>query len=279
MERSVKYFLSILIIIISSCSTTKTKEEQKAEADRMINGGTILLTPNFQGSPKMMTFVEKAIAIDPENSDAWRELSIPYLKRGMPTKWKPLFDKAVALEPEEWQGWRGYLYLYFYRNYKKAIEDFDATDILTPNFDDTPQGQSVNYMRGVAYLGLEEYAASRSYFDIYINDQIKTSGEDYADVTAFLYRGIGFYAQKDYQNAMHDFQKVLKYSGGHYADAHYYLSKCFLWQENKVKALEHIQKAIDDFNNGYFHTRGYVEVLYQIYIQDLEEVQNLIENS
>ncbi|WP_299432868.1 tetratricopeptide repeat protein [uncultured Aquimarina sp.] len=280
MEKLQKYFLSFVIAsIVIACNSNLSEEEQQARADEMINSGNIILSPHFQGSPKMMTYVEEAIALDPESADAWRELSIPYLKRGMPNKWKPLFDKAVELDPEEWQGWRGYLYLYFYRNYKKAIEDFNATDILTPDFDDAPQGQSVNYMRGIAYLGLKDYTKSLSYFDAYINDQANSSGEQYAEVTAFLYRGIVYYQTNDFENAKKDFLKVLKYSGNHYADAHYYLAKCFWKERKKNEASVHIEKAIEDFNLGYFHSRGYVEVLYQIYSQDLEELNNLIKNN
>ena len=190
-----------------SCDSPQTEEEKKARADQIINGKTLLLSPHYQGSSKMMTLVEHAIALDPNNADARRELSIPYLKRGMPGQWKPLFDKAVALDPVNWQGWRGYLYLYFYRNYEKAIEDFDATDQLTPDFDDYPQGQSVNYMRGVAYMGLEDWDKAKLYFDTYINEQIATSGEDYADVTAFLYRGIIAYQNNEHRKCYRRFSK------------------------------------------------------------------------
>lgn len=277
MERSQKYFLKlVLLVFMIACNSTKTKEEKEAISKKIMRSSVV---HNFQGLPKSMTAIEKAIKLDPKNADAWRELSVPYLKRGMPTQWKPLFDKAVALNPKEWQGWRGYLYLYFYRNYKNAIIDFDATDALTPNFDDHPQGQSVNYMRGVAYLGLKDYTKSKMYFDTYIRDQTKTYGEDYADVTAFLYRGIIAYTKQDITTAKQDFFKVLKYSANHYADAHYYIAKCFLEEGNKDKSNFHIQEAVKDFNAGYFHTRDYIEVLHQIYIQDLNEVINQLENS
>ncbi|SHI85437.1 tetratricopeptide repeat protein [Aquimarina spongiae] len=280
MVKSLKYCLSLVIILgIASCDSPLTEEEKKAKADQIINGKTLLLSPHYQGSSKMMTLVEHAIALDPNNADARRELSIPYLKRGMPVQWKPLFDKAVALDPVNWQGWRGYLYLYFYRNYKKAIEDFDATDQLTPDFDDYPQGQSVNYMRGVAYMGLKDWDKAKLYFDTYINEQIATSGEDYADVTAFLYRGIIAYQNNEIESAIEDFLKVLQYSGNHYADAHYYLAKCFSAQNDFPKAKHHIDEAIKDFDLGYFHSRNYVEVLYQIYIQDLEGLKKQLENS
>ena len=194
MVKSQKYFLKLVLIIgvFVGCQST-ISEKNRALSAEMINDDLEILGFRSQGTPKMMEYVEKAILLDPYNSDAWRELSVPYLKRGMPVDWKPLFDKAVTLNPKEWQGWRGYLYLYFYRNYSRAIEDFDATDILTPNFDDAPQGQSVNYMRGVAYLGLKNYKKSLSYFSTYIEEKTAESGEDYVDVTAFLYRGIVYF--------------------------------------------------------------------------------------
>ncbi|MCK8522598.1 tetratricopeptide repeat protein [Aquimarina sp. D1M17] len=253
-----------------------SKEEKITASKEIMNGPAVHFR---QGSSKTMSVIEKAIELDPKNAEAWRELSVAYLKRGMPTKWKPLFDKAVELDPVEWQGWRGYLHLYFYRNYKKAIADFDATDELTPNFDDTPQGQSVNYMRGLAYLGLKNYNKSKLYFETYIKDQANTSGEEYADVTAFLYLGIGYYLEKDYENAKQNLYKALKYSNDHYADAHYYLAKCFYKEQDFSNALIYIKKAQNDFNLGYSHRRNYVEVLYQIYSQDIEALKKELENS
>lgn len=279
MDTLLKYCLRLCCIALLLSCSFKTEAEKKAEADGIINGGHFLLSPRKQGSPEMMSLVEYTLQLDPNSADAWRELSIPYLKRGMPVQWKPYFDKAVELNADSWQGWRGYLYLYFYRNYKKAIEDFNATDSITPNFDDTPQGQSVNYMRGIAYLGLKDYTNAKKYFDTYIEDQRKGSGEAYAEVTAFLYRGMTSYFEQEYEVAQENFNKVLTYSGNHYADAHYYLAKCFYDQNQNDQAKIHIQKAIKDFELGYSHRRGYVEVLYQIYIQDLLTLQKDIENN
>ncbi len=61
-------------------------------------------------------------------------------------------DQAVACDSSRWIGWRGYLYPYFYRDNKKAIADFDTTNHLTPDFIYAPQGHSVDYWGGHAYL-------------------------------------------------------------------------------------------------------------------------------
>ncbi|MDC1460459.1 hypothetical protein N8345_01135 [Flavobacteriaceae bacterium] len=87
-----------------------------------------------------MNFLEEIIRLDPKHCDAIRELSVAYLKRGMPHEWKPTMDRAVECDAVRWQTWRGYNYLYFYRDYQNANADFNASDTLTPNHIDSPQG-------------------------------------------------------------------------------------------------------------------------------------------
>ncbi len=245
-------------------------EEKIRKSDEMINGDdTAILGPHSQGSVRMMAYTEEAIVLNTKNADAWRELSIPYLKRGMPHKWKPLFEKAVLHDSIGWQPWRGYLYLWFYRDYKKAIADFDASDILTPNFIDAPQGHSVDYWRGIAYLGLKDYKNSMRYFDKYIEKETKDTGEDWVEVTAFLYEGIAHYENKNDSLALLSFDKLLKYTNNNYADGNYYKALILEKQGNTAEALNLVNLAITNYKEGYYNYRAYVEALRQIYIEDL----------
>jgi tetratricopeptide (TPR) repeat protein len=218
-----------------------------------------------------MLTLEKAIEIDPYNCDAIRELSVAYLKRGIPHKWKQQFDKAVECDPKMWQPYRGYLYLSFYRDYKKAIADFNASETLTPNFIDAPQGQSVDYWRGMAYLGLKDYKNSLAFFNKYITFETKEWGEDLVEVTAFLYRGIVSLETQNFEVALKDFDKVLFYNRGNSADAKYYKA-LILKDSNPFEAKQLIESSIKDFNNGYYNQRDYVEILRQIYLEDLKRL-------
>lgn len=279
MERLLKYCLNFSFLILLISCKNLTDEEKIKKSDDMINGGHYILSPNYQGSVKMMTYTEDAIALNPLNADAWRELSIPYLKRGIPHKWKPLFDKAVYHDSINWQPWRGYLYLWFYRDYKKAIADFDASDTLTPNFIDAPQGHSVDYWRGIAYLGLKNHEKSNWYFEKHIKKETEDFGEDYVDLTAFLYNGIAYFEAQDYKNALDNFDKQLKYSRNLSADAKYYKAQ-ILKTENKIAdAKAFIESAIDDYNLGYYNNRPYVEALRQIYLEDLNDFKNQLTNA
>src|SRR6478735_6979786 len=50
-----------------------------------------------QGSRKSQQYYDSAIRICPDYAEAWRAISIPYLKRGDYYTWRKYLDKAVSL--------------------------------------------------------------------------------------------------------------------------------------------------------------------------------------
>lgn len=261
MEKLPKLFLStVLMLLILSCNNKRERAE--AVYKRAIHYP--------QGSMMSINGIKKATEIDSTYQQAVYELSVAYLKRGLPHKWKPQYDKSVLLDSVQRIPWRGYLYLWFYRDYKKAIADFDTSDNLTPNFIDAPQGHSVDYWRGICYLGLKDYENSIAYFDKYVHMEIKESGEDWTEVTAFLYRGIAYFESGNYEAALLNFDKQLEYSRDMSADAKYYKAQIFKKQDHLEEAKLLIKEAIHDYNVGYYNNRPYVETLRQIYLEDLE---------
>lgn len=276
METLWKYCLSFLVVVLCfSCSSEKenvTNEERKNQAEKYYQESLFY----YQGSPNSMLCLEKAVMLDSTHSYAIRELSVPYLKRGMPHQWKMYFDQAVKIDPESWQGWRGYLYLQFYRDYDKALVDFNATDSITPNFVDIIQGQSVDYWRGITYLAKEDYTQALNFFNRYIKFETEKLGEDWVETTAFLYRGITYLQLNEPEKALEDFNKQLLYSGNQSADAHYYKAFILLQQKKFSEALVSINNAIDDYTLGYKHNNPYTEVQYELYHIDLEKLKNEI---
>ena len=175
-----------------------------------------------QGSAKTMKLIDEIIKLNPNQCDALRKRSIPYLKRGMPQEWKKYIDQAVACDSSAWIGWRGHHYLYFYRDYQKAIADFHATDSLTPNHIDTPQGHSVDFWRGHAYLGAKNYEKSIYYYQKHIAQVSKEFGEDWVEPEAFLNLAIADYENNCLDSMPHYLDKALHYYQNKNADSKYY---------------------------------------------------------
>ena len=278
MAKSLKYSLSLLALIaLGNCKERDNfkdyslSERKRMSVEYLENG-----EKNFrQGSPENMELIEIAIKLDSNNSAAWRELSVPYLKRGMPHDWKPLFDKAVEIDPVAWQGWRGYLKLFFYRDYESAIKDFNATDTLTPNFTDYPQSMSVDYLRGLAYLQLDDKQKALDYFTKYIDEVTAKNGENWVDVDAFIHRAIVLIKLREFEKAKLDLEKCLKYYSSS-SDSYYHLSVINYQLDNKAIGKEQIMEAKRLFKKGYYMHRPYVETFGQIEISDIEEMERKI---
>ncbi|WP_313114854.1 tetratricopeptide repeat protein [Aequorivita sediminis] len=281
MEKLLEYCLSLLFIaaVFASCEkdTSQMSEAEKKQYSVELYKEAVGLHA-AQGDPRVMTKLEHAVAMDPNNCKALRELSVAYLKRGLIDEWKIKFDKAANCDPKIWVPWRGYLYLQFYRDYEKAIADFDASDTLTPDFTDAPQGHSVDYWRGLAYLGLKDYENSIKYLNRYVDDVTKKNGEDWAEPTAFLYRGIAHYENNTPEAALIDLDKMIFYNQNKTADGSYYKA-LILFEQNKCEdAKKELETAFNNFKNGYFNKHHYTEALKQIYIQDLNNLENAISN-
>ncbi|MCD8417219.1 hypothetical protein J2Q11_05945 [Tenacibaculum finnmarkense genomovar finnmarkense] len=278
MEKLLKLSLSIsIVLIVISCKkeTVLNASEKRTLAEKRYEKAVQF----GQGSTPFQNGIAEAVAIDSTYEQAIYELSVAHLKRGMPHKWKPQYNKAVKLDSIKKIPRRGYLYLWFYRDYKKAIADFDMSDVLTPNFIDAPQGLSVDCWRGIAYLGLNDYQKAIFYFDKYIKKEIKDFSENSVDVTAFLYQGIAYLELENYAKAEASFNKMIKNSYGFSADAKYYKALILSKKGKTKEAKVMLNSALKDFNDGYYNKRPYIEALRQLYLGDYQELEASLETA
>ncbi|MCV6631105.1 MAG: hypothetical protein OIF50_14730 [Flavobacteriaceae bacterium] len=264
MEKLWPYCLS-LVLLCTSCNQQQEAARAMAHASHQ-----------SQGSADYMNAYARAIELDPSLDAAYRYMSIHYLKTGLPGKWKPLIEQAVARNPKAHIPDRGYLYMWFYRDFEKAIADFNASDSLTPQFTDAPFGHSVDYWRGLCYLGLHHPQKAIHWLDKHIEHISQNTGEDWVEVDAFLFRGISYKDLKDNKNALVNFDKVLKYGEGQYADAHYYKAMIALEQDSLQLAQLWAQKALEDYQNNRYNHRPYVESIRQLYQSDYQRLLDKI---
>jgi tetratricopeptide (TPR) repeat protein len=270
-------FCLSLFLLLSACSNPSTSNLEPAltlvERDTLIAQKYREFFQTHQGTPRAMHLLEEILELDSTNAEAWREMSIPYLKRGIPHKWYEYYQKAIEYDAENWIGWRGYCYLFFYRDYRRAIADFDATDTITPGFTDYPQAMSVHYLRGLCYYGLNEYENAQAYFQRYIDEEMAGPGFDFIDQNVYLFRGLIQQKLGDHQQAIEEFKTGLKIFEGS-SDLYYHLSQSYLALGNLPLAKSNALKAEDYFKQGYYHHRPYIEVFDRIYDYDISELKS-----
>ena len=284
MANSLKYYLSfwVLLLSLSSCFefSNETYHHLTQDEKRKMSADYTQLAKKLErGSSKNMRLLEKAVKINPNNDLAWRELSLPYLYAGMLEQWNAHMEIAMKLNPQAWQGWRGYQKLFFFRDYSGALFDFDATDTLTVDKTDYAQNISVDYLRGLCYLGLKDYPRSIEYFEKYIEDETKKSGAKYVDETAFLYLGIIANHERKYEKAIEYFNRAVKYETGN-ADMDYHKARALLHIGKIREAEELLLMAKKKFKDDKYMNQYYYEAIEQIYLSDINSLEaNIKTNS
>ncbi len=279
MERLWKYCLSLNVaIVIVGCFDVVKNDYHMMPADerRRLSADYTQLARHMQaGSPEAMRTLEKAARIDPNNDLAWRELSRPYLSVGMIAEWNDHMERAVLLNPQAWQAWRGYHKLFYFRDYGGALFDFDLTDTLTVGQTDYPMNRSVDYLRGLCYLGLKNHEKAIEYFNIYIDDETQKVGAPYVDETAFLYLGIIAYREKEYDLALNHFNRAVQYEEGT-ADMYFHRSRTRLKLGDLPGAKQDFEKARTLFDDGRYHQGYDFEMPEQLYKSDLNAFEEIL---
>ena len=282
MEKLLNSFLkSTLLIAVIGCTACQEKTaiyqrnftaaEKKELAKRLKDG----IGYYYQGTAAQQFLLEEALSFDSTNANIFREIGVPYLKRGIAAEFNNYYGKSAEMDPLNWQGWRGYLYLFFYRDYERALADFDATDVLTPDMVDYPQSLSVDYLRGICYLQLDQPDKALEYFNQHIQHESSTSGLDYVSPQTFLYKGITHLTKKEVVAAEAAFRQGLA-NDGENADLLYWLAKLKLQEGDKAAAFQLIGEAKTQFEKGNYNFPAYVEEFYQTYLSDITALEEEI---
>ena len=173
----------------------------------------------WQGTKSSQQQFDKAIELCPSLDYAYREKSVPYLKRGDFATWKKLIDKAVDLNPTLHLGARGWCKYQFLRDYQGAIMDFEQLELLTSS----DIGYSVN---GDYHLKIAKALCYKALGQKNVAIEIIESQLAQNNYTAmpydFLHLGVLKMETGDAAGAIEYLNKSIAYND-FLAEAHYYL--------------------------------------------------------
>ncbi len=277
MENCWKYCLSILLLVVLCACDNLSNETYRhldmTERSKLAANYISLSKILESGSPEKMKILEKACRLDPRNEEAWTQLSAPYLHRGLYDEWHNYIEKAIELHPQESGPLRGMNKLHFFRDYAGALYDFDLTDTLTVDKTDyiyiNRKALSVDYMRGLCYLGLKNYDRAKEYFNRYYTTESQKTGSTEVDNTAFLYIAMISNEQQDYEQAIADVSQGLEH-GFPTADLYYQLAFAQFMLGQAAEAEQSLTRCRDLYNDGKHNRHRLYEVIGQLYMRDID---------
>ncbi len=283
MEKLLKYCLSGILFIglLIACQPSYDMYKKEITVTDHVDYAEYFIGGRgnyYQGSAGEQTLIEEAAKYNPEHPEVWRERGIPYLKRGIASGFYPPYKECITRDSLNWIGYRGYCYLYFYRDYERALSDFNATDKLTPNFIDHPQAQSVDFMRAICYLRMQDFETALQFIDQHIAEETRQVGQDYIESISFLYKGMAHQQLGQLDEAQAAYELGIEIHDQN-ADLEFYLATLLLEKGEQSAALSMLEKAKKSFLAGYSNNRSYVEEFYQVYWADLMDLEQQLNKS
>jgi tetratricopeptide (TPR) repeat protein len=224
----------------------------------------IYMGNNLRGNKIMALGLER---IKKKDYELLHELSVQNTKNGNYSIAYDYLKEAASLNPDVY-GYFGWVMLYYYRDYKRALNYLTIYDSLTPNFSDFPAGENLYMLKGLSYLMQKNYENAILEFSKYIKETSISIGEKWVDVSTFYYIGIAMLNSGNDKAAIKYFNLAIKYNP-HFLEAFYERGKCFNRLGKKKKGIKNLQIAKQLFIQGYQKTDVYVEIFYPVYLQDI----------
>ncbi len=208
--------------------------------------------------------------MDSVTADDYRHWSVQNTKNGNYAKAIELLEKAMELNPQETSRYYGWVLLYYYRDYHKALSILNLHDDYTPNFDDAPMGEDIHYLKGLCYMQLLDYNKALSEFDRYITHTTESHGEKFVNVYTFVQKGRCLEIVGKPKKAIQAFEKAIELYDK-CSEAYYFMGLAQLKMGEKELACENFNTALQLVNKGYKSEDNYVEYFHEIYAPQIKQ--------
>lgn len=207
--------------------------------------------------------------IEDKDEKTYHGLSVQNTKNGNYNIAIAALEKAFGINPKEVAAYYGWLLLYYYHDYEKALEILDYCDALTPNFSDAPMAEDIHKLKGLAHMQLENYEKAIEEFNLNINEITETIGEDWVDVYTFVNKGRCLSAQNKHKESIEAFQTALN-NYQECTEAYYYMALDQLEIKEEELACKNLNTAYALVKKGWKNTDIYIEYFHEVYEQEIE---------
>ena len=227
---------------------------------------------NERGNALIEYSLSKRDTIIDEDYHGW---SVQNTKNGNYSIAIDKLEKTLNLNPEEGSAYYGWVLLYYYRDYERALSILEQHDAYTPEFSDAPMGEDIHYLKGLCQMQLQHYQKAIDEFNIYIKNLVVTHGEDFVDVYTFVQKGRCLTQLGKLNEAISSFKKAIYYHENS-TEAYYFMGLTQIKMDKTNEACANFNIALNLIKKGYKSSDTYVEFFHEIYAQQIEE--SIIEN-
>ncbi len=244
-------------------------EKNKYTREQILDMGTYI---SYHGNDKCANELMNLCIAKHDSTTAgnWHTYSVQNTKHGNYAEAIQALEKSLAINAKEMEGYYGWVLLYYYRDYEKALKHLNHYDDLTPQDVDAPVGENIHFLKGLCYYQMNQYQNAIKKFEVNEKFEVSHFGQKNCNTYIYFYIARCYEKLNDFKKAEADYKKAIKQSKFP-IEANFYLGLLYK-QLNKIElSKKHIEKSLKDIKLGYKQQDIYVELFEEVYQTQIEE--------
>ncbi len=200
----------------------------------------------------------------------WHAYSVQNTKHGNYAESIQALEKSLAINAKEMEGYYGWVLLYYYRDYIKALKHLNHYDDLSPQDVEAPVGENIHFLKGLCYYQMEQYQNAISEFIINEKFEVSHFGQKNCNTYIYFYIARCYEKSNDFKQAEVYYKKAIKQTQFP-VEANYYLGLLYIKNNKADKGKKLLQNALSFVKRGYKQQDIYIELFDEVYQTQVEE--------
>ncbi len=238
------FFVLIIAFLFQNVCSAQTTEFRDSIREHYLKNGA-WHQPIY--SKEYGTYIDSALALSPHDAYLWQQRGMPYFKQMKYQEGMPYIDSAVEYDSLEQLPYRAFLKCIFQKDYRGAIQDFDAARRDHPAAG--VMDHEYNFYLGLCYLQLSQYERADKLFSSCVAND-RALGGNWVHPLHLFYLGVTRREEGMLASAIVCFDSALMVYP-HFSDAEYYKGACLEATGQHEASLTMQSEARDDFMDGY----------------------------
>lgn len=179
-------------------------------------------------------------------------------------------DEASELEPKEVDGYYGWLLLYYYRDYEKALVHLNRYDDFTPDFDDYVGDDNILYAKALCHKGLGQYSQALELFDKAILSELKGHDESWISHQLYFQKARTLHLLGKFKEAIEFYDNTIRLWDKS-SEAFYYKGLALMDLNDSISGQRNLAIALELIKKGYKSSDSYVTLFDEVYQMEIEK--------
>lgn len=242
-------------------------QEKGYSKEQILDMGSYL---SYHGNDQCAnTMMQRCLAKhDSVTAGNWHSYSVQNTKHGNYAEAIQALEKAIALDASDIGGYYGWVLLYYYRDYERALKHLEQFDRLSTGMK-APVGENIHFLKGLCHYQMKHYAKAIEEFLINEAFEVKQFGQKNCNGYIYFYIARCYDQSGNTKAAGTFYKKAIRHTP-YPTEAYYYSGLLHKYKKgNAQTGIKYLKDAQELLLKGYKQQDIYVELFDEVYLSQV----------